>query len=307
MEQSDPLMDDAALDPRRLACFVALAEELHFTRAAARLRLTQSALSQQIARLEAELGVALLVRSSRRVALTAAGEVFLDGARATLAQAAEASQAARRAARGEVGRLMLAFADAAPLGVLPRLVSRFRAACPEVQLTLSEMLTADAAEAIVHRRLDAALLRPMPATDALETLVLWREAYLLALPAAHPLAAREEVPLAALRDEPFVATSPGKGRYIDGRFRGALARAGVRPRVVQQVDQLTAVAGLVGAGVGVAFMPASATRLAMEGVVYRPIAGRDVPVAEMALAWRRDETAPTVARLVAVARGLAVQ
>lgn len=299
-------MDRVALDPRRLACFVALAEELHFTRAATRLHLTQSALSQQIGRLEADLGVVLVARGSGRVALTVAGEVFLEGARATLAQATEAAQSARRAARGELGRLVLAFADAAPLGVLPHLVSRFRVACPEVHLSLVEMLTADAAEAITARRLDAALLRPMPEVDALETLVLWREPYLVALPAGHPLAAREAVPLAALRDEPFVATSPGKARYIDGRFRGALARAGVRPRVVQEANQLTAVAGLVGAGIGVAFMPASATSLAMEDVVYRPLAGRDVPTAEMALAWRRNETAPTVARLVAVARGLPV-
>jgi DNA-binding transcriptional LysR family regulator len=147
----------------------------------------------------------------------------------------------------------------------------------------------------------------MPGTEALASLVLWREPYLLALPAAHRLAASAAVPLAALRDEPFVATSPPKARYIDGRFRGALARAGLRPRVVQEANQLTAIAGLVGAGVGIAFMPESATRLAMEGVVYRPLAGRDVPTAEMALAWRRDETAPTVARLVAVARGLAAR
>jgi len=298
-------MDQVALDPRRLACFVALAEELHFTRAAARLRLTQSALSQQIAKLETELGVALVARG-RRPALTAAGEVFLAGARDTLARAAEAAEAARRAARGEVGRIVLGFADAAPLGVLPPLVSRFRASCPEVHLSLVEMLTVDSVTALGRRQLDAALLRPMPGTEDLESLVLWREPYLLALPAAHPLAASDSVPLAALRDEPFVATSPPKARYIDSRFRGALARAGVRPRVVQEANQLPAIAGLVGAGVGVAFMPESATRLAMEGVVYRPLAGRDVPTAEMALAWRREETAPTVARLVTVARGLAV-
>ena len=294
----------AILDARRLACFVTVAEELHFTRAAARLHLTQSALSQQIARLEAELGIALLIRANRRVALTTAGEVFLDGARATLAQGAQAAEAARRAAQGEVGRLVLAFADAAPLGVLPHLVSRFRTACPEVHLSLVEMLTADAVDAIVARRLDAALLRPMPGTESLARLVLWREPYMIALPAAHPLAAEPAVPMAALREERFVATSPAKARYIDGRLRGALARAGVRPRIVQEVNELTAVAGLVGAGVGVAFLPASATRLAMEGVAYRPLAGRDVPTAEMALAWRKGETAPTVARLVAVARTL---
>ncbi len=294
-----------ALDARRLACFVAVAEELHFTRAAARLRLTQSALSQQIARLEAEVGVGLVSRGSRRVALTAAGEVFLLGARATLAQAAETAEAARRAARGEVGRVSLAFADAAPLGILPGLVSRFRAACPDVHLALTEMMTSDAVEAILRRRLDAALLRPMPGTEELETLVLWREPYVVALPAAHPLAAEARIRLEQLRDEPFVATSPVKARYIDWRFRGALARAGFQPRVVQEANQLTALAGLVGAGVGVAFLPASAARLALEGVVYRPLGGQDVPTTEMALAWRKDETAPTIAQLVAVARELA--
>jgi DNA-binding transcriptional LysR family regulator len=294
-----------ALDVRRLACFVAVAEELHFTRAAARLRVTQSALSQQIARLEAELGVGLISRGSRRVALTPAGEVFLAGARATLAQAMDAAEAARRAARGEVGRISLAFADAAPLGILPRLVSQFRAACPDVHLALAEMMTSDAVEAIQRRQLDAALLRPMPGQEELETLVLWREPYVVALPAAHPLAAEAQVRLVQLRDDPFVATSPAKARYIDWRFRGALARAGLRPRVVQEANQLTALAGLVGAGLGVAFLPASAARLALEGVVYRPIAGSDAPTTEMALAWRRDETAPTVGRLVAVARRMA--
>ncbi|WP_160935223.1 LysR substrate-binding domain-containing protein [Teichococcus coralli] len=296
--------DGTALDARRLACFVAVAEELHFTRAAARLRLTQSALSQQIARLEGEIGVALLVRGSRRVSLTVAGAIFLEGARATLAQAGAAAEAARRAARGEVGQLALGFVEAAPMSILPRLVTRFRAACPDVHLGLVEMLTVDAAAAILTRRLDAALLRPMPETEELERLVLWREPYVVALPAQHPLAAAQSVPLAALRGEPFVATSPRMAGYVDSRFRGALARAGVRPHVVQEVNQLTAVAGLVGAGVGVALMPASATRLGMEGVIYRPLAGRNMPFAEMMLAWRRGETAPTVARLIAVARVL---
>lgn len=306
MVKSNLLMDQPpVLDARKLACFVALAEELHFTRAAARLRVTQSALSQQIARLEAEVGVDLVSRGSRRVALTAAGEVFLHGARATLAQAAAAAEAARRAARGEVGRISLAFADAAPLGILPGLVSRFRAACPDVHLALAEMMTSDAVDAVLQRRLDAALLRPMPGTEELETLVLWREPYVVALPAAHPLAAEPRIRLEQLRDEPFVATSPAKARYIDWRFRGALARAGVQPRVVQEANQLTALAGLVGAGLGVAFLPASAARLALEGVVYRPLGGPDAPTTEMALAWRRDETAPTVGRLVAVARRIA--
>jgi DNA-binding transcriptional LysR family regulator len=306
MVKSVPLMDDSpALDARRLACFVAVAEELHFTRAAARLRLTQSALSQQIARLESELGVGLISRGGRRVTLTAAGEVFLAGARATLAQAMQAAEAARRAARGEVGRIALAFADAAPLGILPGLVSHFRAACPDVHLALTEMMTSDAVEAILRRKIDAALLRPMPGTEELETLILWREPYVVALPAAHPLAAEGPVRLEQLRDEAFVATSPAKARYIDWRFRSALARAGIQPRVVQEANQLTALAGLVGAGLGVAFLPASAARLALEGVVYRPISGPDAPSTEMALAWRRDETAPTVGRLVAVARRMA--
>lgn len=138
--------------------------------------------------------------------------------------------------------------------------------------------------------------------NSLRAVLLQREPYVVALPEDHPLARAEALDLGALRDEPFITTSPAKSRYIDERFRSAFRRLGFVPRVVQEVNQLSATIGLVGGGLGVALVPLSVSRLALSGVVYRRLGDRDGPQAEMVAAWRGEGAPPLVGRFVDVAK-----
>lgn len=290
------------MDQRQLFSFVTLAEELHFVRAAARLGVTQPALSQQIARLEELLSVRLFERTRRRVALTDAGRVFLTDALAILRQFEVAAMAARRAAKGQIGRLTIGFVEASPFNVLPRLVSRLSRDLPEVSLVLQEMVTEEQVEALRSGRIDVGLLRPMFNEPGFGRLPLLREHYLVALPASHPLAQVEAVPLSALREERFIVTPARKRRYVEGRFRAAFKRAGFEPEIAQEVNQLHTIIGLVGGGIGVALVPHSVSRLDLEGVVYRPLRDKDAPVAELVAAWSLGRETPALCRFLTIAR-----
>jgi DNA-binding transcriptional LysR family regulator len=293
------------MDQRQLSSFVTLAEELHFVRAAARLGVTQPALSQQIARLEETLAVRLFERTKRRVALTDAGRVFLTDALAILRQFEQAAMGARRAAKGQIGRLTIGFVEASPFNVLPRLVSRLSRDLPEVSLFLQEMVTEEQVEALRSGRIDVGLLRPMFNEPDFGRLPLLRESYLVALPVGHPLAEADSVPLSALREERFIVTPARKRRYVEGRFRAAFRRAGFEPQVAQEVNQLHTIIGLVGGGIGVALVPHSVSRLDLEGVVYRPLRDKDAPVAELVAAWSLERETPVLRRFLAIAQATA--
>ncbi len=293
------------MDQRQLSSFVTLAEELHFVRAAARLGVTQPALSQQIARLEETLAVRLFERTKRRVALTDAGRVFLTDALAILRQFELAAMGARRAAKGQIGRLTIGFVEASPFNVLPRLVSRLSRDLPEVSLFLQEMVTEEQVEALRSGRIDVGLLRPMFNEPDFGRLPLLRESYLVALPVGHPLAEADSVPLSALREERFIVTPARKRRYVEGRFRAAFRQAGFEPQVAQEVNQLHTIIGLVGGGIGVALVPHSVSRLDLEGVVYRPLRDKDAPVAELVAAWSLERETPVLRRFLAIAQATA--
>lgn len=293
------------MDQRQLSSFVTLAEELHFVRAAARLGVTQPALSQQIARLEESLSVRLFERTKRRVALTDAGRVFLTDALAILRQFELATMGAQRAAKGQIGRLTIGFVEASPFNVLPRLVSRLSRELPEVSLVLQEMVTEEQVEALRSGRIDVGLLRPMFNEPTFGKLPLLREHYLVALPASHPLAQQESIALSALRHERFIVTPARKRRYVEGRFRAAFRRAGFEPEVAQEVNQLHTIIGLVGGGIGVALVPHSVSRLDLEGVVYRPLRDKDAPVAELVAAWSLERETPVLRRFLAIAQATA--
>lgn len=267
--------------------------------------MTQPALSQQIARLEETLAVRLFERTKRRVALTDAGRVFLTDALAILRQFEQAAMSARRAAKGQIGRLTIGFVEASPFNVLPRLVSRLSRDLPEVSLFLQEMVTEEQVEALRSGRIDVGLLRPMFNEPTFGKLPLLREHYLVALPAGHPLAQQEAVALSALREERFIVTPARKRRYVEGRFRAAFKRAGFEPQVAQEVNQLHTIIGLVGGGIGVALVPHSVSRLDLEGVVYRPLRDKDAPVAELVAAWSLERETPVLRRFLAIAQATA--
>jgi DNA-binding transcriptional LysR family regulator len=291
------------MELRHLRYFLAVADELHFGRAAARLHIAQPPLSQQIRQLEAELGFPLFLRTQRRVRLTEAGAAFRDEARTLLERLEQAKAAAGRVARGEAGALAVGFVASATYGLLPRLYRRFRERHPGVALTLDEMSTAEQVEALRAGRIQLGLARPPVGDDALQAELLADEALVAALPARHPLAARATLPLRALAHEPFVLfpRQPRPG-WIDV-VQEACRTAGFRPAVAQEVLDLSTAVTLVAAGIGVSLVPASAQALRLDGVTYRALAA-PTPRSPLVAVQRPDERRPVVERFLEVAREL---
>jgi DNA-binding transcriptional LysR family regulator len=279
---------------RHLRYFVAVAEELHFGRAAARLNVAQPALSQQIKQLERELGALLLARTKRRVALTEPGRLFLAEARRTLAQAALAVEVVRGAEAGEVGRLRIGYVDAALWSPLPEVIRAFRERFPRVALTMLERLPAEQPGDLRRGDVDLAIGPPPPAGAQVEVTPFTEEAGMVALPAVHPLAGREAIAIGELADSPWVlvpARVPSRLRDLTLR---AAAAAGFTPRVGQEARELDTLIALVSAGLGVTLVPASAARFPRPGVVFRPLAGEALSFRLVAL--RRRGLAPPAVR-----------
>jgi DNA-binding transcriptional LysR family regulator len=276
--------------------FIAVAEEMHFGRAAARLNLTQSPLSRQIQMLEQTLGVTLLERTTRAVRLTPAGRTFLAEAYRVIAAAESAARLTRRAARGESGTIRLSFTAASAYRTLPRIVSQVRRALPEIDLVLEEMVSDEQIQALEENRVDVGLLRPGPALldprTPIATATIVHEQLLLALPRSHPLAKGKAPTVQDLDGEALVTWSPRGGRYFIDLLETLFTAAGIRPRVVQRVNQLHAMLALVGADIGVALVPDSAVHIGMTDVVLRPIAAPATARPCLLLAWRQDNPNP---------------
>lgn len=289
------------MELRQLRYFVGLAEELHFGRAARRLGLTQPPLSQAIQNLERELGLRLFERTQRRVALTHAGKAFLEEARQSLAGVERAVDRARRAGRGEVGRLAVGFLANTAYTLLPPVLHEFRRAYPGVTLELRELTIPQQRDALRRENIDVGLLRPPLPDPELDSETVLEERFVLALPAGHALCALRRVPLRRLEGEPFVMFPRTEGFVFHDLIMGYFLRGGVTPRVVQEVNQTHAVIGLVSAGIGAALVPASAQRIGLAGVAYRPMR-EATPLAKVAVAWRRADASPVVASFLDVAR-----
>jgi DNA-binding transcriptional LysR family regulator len=287
---------------RHLRYFVAVAEERHFGRAAARLHIAQPPLSQQIRRLEAELGAPLLRRTTRSVELAPAGEVLLGRAREILAAVDAATEDARRAARGEFGRLAIGFTGSATYALLPALAGALRAALPGVVLDLrGELLTPAQVAGLLDGTLDLGLLRPPVRERELAVELLRSEPLVVVLPRAHPLASEEAIPLEELESEPFVTYPSHFRSVVHDAVEETCAAHGFRPRVALEVSETATLVSFVAAGIGVSLVPESVRHMTVEGAVYRPLA-RDATTVELAVAWRRDDATPVLERALEVVR-----
>jgi DNA-binding transcriptional LysR family regulator len=282
-----------AMELRHLRYFVAVAEELHFRRAAERLHMSQPPLSQQIRRLEEEVGATLLVRNQRRVELTAAGQAYLARSRDILAAVEDAAREARRVQRGEVGRLDVGFVGSAMYSVVPEVLRAFRERFPDVGLRLRELGTTEQLRRLEDGRLDVGFLRPPGPRPGLSIETVLLEPVVAALPEHHPLAAAPEVRVEDLAAAPLVlmtrAGAPG--------LRDALTRLTdglAEDAIVQEVTEMQTLVGLVAAGVGVSLVPQSLRALARAGVVYRDLTG-DVPTVRLSAAWRSGDDSPVLA------------
>jgi len=283
----------------QLRCLVAVAEELHFGRAAARLRMTQPPLSRQIQKLEAAVDAQLLDRDNRRVSLTPAGEAFLAEARRILALADTAPGLARRVSSGTRGVVRLGFTAASTFDVLGRLLTVVARELPEVYVDLFEMVTREQVAALSADELDLGLARPPFDTTTFASRPLVREALLLAVPVHHRLAGLDR-PAAAgdLAGEPLILHSQHRAKYFYDLVVSVMPIA--QENVVHSVSQILTMLWLVAAGRGIAFVPASATRLGIPGVAHVALATPVPEPVELHLLWTRHSGNPALKRVLAV-------
>ncbi|MDO3399827.1 LysR substrate-binding domain-containing protein [Mycolicibacterium neoaurum] len=283
----------------RLSCFIAVAEELHFGRAAERLHMTQPPLSRQIQQLEAELGVQLIDRTTRTVTLTPAGVAFLPDARRILQLAESAALTVKRVPAGDLGTVVVGFTAASAHAVLPRLLERTREKLPDVKLELREMVSSVQIEALMSGDIDLGMARPPLKRPGIVSRPLLHEQLVAALPAGHPLVGQaRQLTLNDLDGEDVVMYSPVEARYFNELLISTFTIAGATPRYVQFVTQVHTMLVLVRSGIGIALVPASAATLHPEGVVFRTIgAFRERPV-ELDACWRQDSTNPALLRLL---------
>lgn len=289
------------MELRHLFAFLAVAEELHFGRAAKRLQMAQPPLSQQIRRLEKELGVQLFERNTRSVRLTSAGESFLQPVRTVIDDLDTAVRAAKAAGRGEYGRVSIGFAGASSHATLPRLTRAVRAAHPGIELVMTGQTYANVALArVADGSLDLGFVR-LPVTQPGVTYrVIDEEELVCALPSDHPLAARDIVPIEVLAGEPFVSFPANTGSTVRDAMVGACEAAGFNPRVVQEAPDSYTILALVAAGVGVTLTVTSVQHIQQSGLVYRPLAGPRIR-RQAALAWRADNPSAALRAVLAVA------
>jgi DNA-binding transcriptional LysR family regulator len=291
-------------DLSQLRCFVAVAEERHFGRAAARLNMTQPPLSRQIQVLERILGATLLDRTSRSVQLSRAGSAFLPEAQRILRMAETAGQFARRVSIGQAGSLKIAFTAASAYHFLPELVKASTLAIPDVDLFLKEMVTRDQIDALLSGETDIGLMRPPITRSELTSMRVQAEPLLAAVPAGHRLASAEALTLADFDDQPFVMYAAHDARYFHDLVVTLFASAKVLPRYFQHMSQIHSILSMVRAGIGCTLVPQSASAIRYEGVQFKPLRLEQPTRAELYMVWRRDKPNPMVERMLQVAQTL---
>ncbi|MEN1638178.1 LysR substrate-binding domain-containing protein [Pseudomonas aeruginosa] len=282
------------MELRHLRYFIAVAEELHFGRAAERLGISQPPLSQQIQALEEEIGARLFERTNRRVELTDAGRLFLDESRQVLAQVDKAVLLARRAHLGELGELKIGFTSSAPFtSTIPSSIHAFRKAYPDVHLDLQEMSSRQVLKALLEESLQVGVIRPLALPDAVHWVELFREPLVAVLRADHPLAAGSEdgLAIAALAEEPFVFFPRSYGTGLYDQVIALTRQAGFSPRIAHEASEAMTIIGLVSAGLGVSILPASFRRTRVDGVVYRTLSDPEATTAVW-LVRRQNEGSP---------------
>jgi DNA-binding transcriptional LysR family regulator len=289
------------IELRHIRYFVAVAEELHFGRAARRLHLAQPPLSQQIRRLEEILGYPLFLRTSRQVKLTTAGETFLDRARSTLRKVQDDMEVARSTGRGELGLLTVGFIGSGMLTALPAMLGEYRRRHPRLNLQLRESYTSGVVQALLEGTVDVGFLRDAGPTEGLEVEPLFSEPYIAVLPRNHPLAQRKSLAAAKLRDEPFVFFSPGVGSRAYQKTVAVCEEHGFRPQVVQEAPQWLTILRLVGAGLGVTIAPACVERIAAPDVACRRLKSSTVR-SDVELAHRTGDERSIVQAFCGMAR-----
>ncbi|MER9681272.1 LysR family transcriptional regulator [Mesorhizobium sp. M0184] len=289
------------MNHKLMQSFMAVAEELHFGRAAARLHISQPPLTKQIQQLEQAMGVRLLERTKRKVELTAAGRVFLDEVRAVLHQTEQAVELARKADRGETGHLAVGFIDAAIYSVVPSVVQRFTKRYPEVELSLTDLRIPNQVRAVAERQLDIGFVHPPVVHNALKVESILVEPLIVALPETHRLASEAEVALADLASEALIQFPRSINPSLYDEIVGLCRSSGFSPRIVREATPKQTIIGLVSVGLGVSLLPACLQNLRRSGVVYRPIQGRTLSI-DTSIIYRHEQPSPVLKAFLDIVR-----
>lgn len=287
------------IELRHLRYFIAVAEELHFGRAAERLHMAQPPLSQQIRQLEAELGFQLFYRTKRSVELTEAGYIFLEESQRLFRQLNQAIDLGRQVSRGEQGQLVIGFVSSAAYNVLPQILRLFRAIVPKVSLELHELTTDQQVQWLKDRRIDVGFVRPPIDDPAINLTAIFQESLVVALPEGHPLAARAQIPLTILASESFILFPRPLAAGLYDQIISLCQQGGFSPNVVQEAIQMQTIVSLVAAEIGIAIVPVSLQNLQRTGVVYKPLE-ETTPQATVAVMWRQGNSSPMTQRFLEI-------
>jgi DNA-binding transcriptional LysR family regulator len=289
---------------RHVRYFLAVADERNFTRAAEKLNVAQSPLSQQIRKLERELGVELFNRTTRSVTLTQAGQVFYNRMHTLIANAEGAIDATRKTAEGALGHLSVGFTGSASYELLPAIVRAYTSRYPDVTLDLhTELVTPEQVAALQTGEVAVGILRPPVHADGIAVETVRNEPTMLLLPTRHPASSAPQIDLQNLRDEWFIAYSHNPPSTMYGLMVSACQHAGFTPKIRHMITNSASLVTLVAAGLGVAVVPASLRHLKIDGATYRPIRSPQQTVA-LAIAYRAEETNPLVRCFVETARAV---
>lgn len=292
-----------SIELNQLRYFVAVAEELNFRRAAKRLNMTQPPLSRHISLMEHALGTALFDRTNRSVRLTPAGRRLLLDATDILTRTESAVLAARQAAHGKAGEIELGFVPSSCVEVVPRVARRIRAEMPEVTLTLREVMTFEATEALQAGSLDFAIIRLPRNSSGLPIEKLWSEPFVLLAPKGHPILAQDKIELTDLHGQDFIGYSTERGGFLAEVVQGYLNAHGVSPRFTYLVAQSHTIMSLVNEGFGVALVPKSNRLICMPNVEVRDIGlPEDELHSDLYLAMRPKEPEPLIRDVAQIIR-----
>lgn len=280
------------LDLVQLRCFTTVATELNFSRAAKRLNMTQPPLSRQVQLLEHNLGIELLTRNTRSVALTAAGRAFFVEAKSLLERAELATLSARRFAEGDIGTVSVGFVPSAVYEFLPRVIADTKKNQPDIRITLAEMSTYEQHEALGARRIDLGIVRSTLRQPGLSSERLVNEPFVLAIPSHHPLARAESVHLNDLEGEPFIMYSHSAYEPFNVMLAAMFRSAQVTPNYVQWLGSTLTILSLVNTGLALALVPKSSAKIRFETVTFREIELGEGARSELHLIWRSDNDNP---------------
>jgi DNA-binding transcriptional LysR family regulator len=290
------------MELRHLRYFIAVAEELNFTRAADHLNMAQPPLSQQIHQLESELGVELFLRTKRQVELTAAGEIFLKYAYKILNYIEKAFDAAQRAQRGEIGKITIGFTGTTTFDILPTLIQSYRRCFPLVDVSVLQLGTADQIHCLLNGEINIGILYAPIEDSRLSLEIIRQEPFIIAMPENHPLAADSTpIEVQELSEELFIMTARKTGQSYYDIIVNICHHAGFSPNIEQEVHELQTSISLVAAGMGIALVPSSIQNVQINGIIYRQLKN-STSTLKTALAWRNDENSPFVHSFITLAK-----